>query len=702
VDKPFPAYKGDEPYVFVSYSHRDSLIVFPEIIKIKAQGFNVWYDEGIEAGTEWREELANAIEGAKLVVYFVTGHSVQSENCRKEVNFAVDAGIPIVAIHLEAVELPSGLKLTLSDRQAILKNDMTDEKYQQKLHARIASYLDQASKPVAVAVKKKTKPVVVGIVGLAIVAILSVGLFFYNPQSASDTESNKIVEVADLDASAKMEADELREAVEAMRSIAVLPFVNMTTSEEIGFLADGLSEDILDNLAQVERLKVASRSASFQFAARGVNPSLVGEQLGVGYLLEGSVRQQGETLRITAQLIRTNDGSHVWSKTYERTIAEGFDMQTAVAVSIANIAQSELNFDIYTNYELKQQKEFVDIDPIAVKHYMNAMNELGKLNVGEGGNWDTLTQLLKNAIDVDSSFLLAYTMLAHSANQGHGWGSLSLQTARPAAHFAIDSAIKLDQDNHELQFQLAQIHLYLDLDYARAGSFFAQRAESRPQYPLHHVFLAEIDLREGRASESLRRLATAAAADITKLGAQQAIFFFILSNRQCMAGDCEGALSSSAKAIKLLSGGEAKTLGLTAHINNLLALGRVEEARPLIDEAWRLDGHISPERYIYAFAMIGETAKARDILADSRYEPTHHFYLALGHLSLGDIDKTFAAIEGGIEEHNRLLIISMPVAAWWDPIRDDPRFNEMLALLDAKVTHTEQYLKDHKISPAAQ
>ena len=76
MDKPFPAYKGNDPYVFVSYSHRDSLLVFPEIIKIKAQGFNVWYDEGIEAGTEWREELANAIEGAKLVVYFVTGHSV--------------------------------------------------------------------------------------------------------------------------------------------------------------------------------------------------------------------------------------------------------------------------------------------------------------------------------------------------------------------------------------------------------------------------------------------------------------------------------------------------------------------------------------------------------------------------------------------------------------------------------------------------
>jgi TolB-like protein len=220
------------------------------------------------------------------------------------------------------------LKLTLSDRQAILKYDMTDEKYQQKLHARIASYLAQVPKPAAAVTKKKTSLVVPGLAGLAIVAILSAGAFFYNPQPASDTESNKIEEVVDLDASAKVEADELREAVKAMHSIAVLPFANMTTSEEIGFLADGLSEDILDNLAQDKRLKVASRSASFQYAGRGEDPLLVGEQLGVGYLLEGSVRQQGDTLRITAQLIRTNDGFHVWSKTYERPSTEGFDMQT--------------------------------------------------------------------------------------------------------------------------------------------------------------------------------------------------------------------------------------------------------------------------------------------------------------------------------------------------------------------------------------
>ena len=112
MDRPFPAYKGDEPYVFASYAHKDDLFIYPELTRLNNQGINIWYDEGIEAGTEWREELAGAIRTASLFLYFVTPKSVQSETCRKEVNFAVDQHIPVIAIHVEPTELPDGLSLT--------------------------------------------------------------------------------------------------------------------------------------------------------------------------------------------------------------------------------------------------------------------------------------------------------------------------------------------------------------------------------------------------------------------------------------------------------------------------------------------------------------------------------------------------------------------------------------------------------------
>ena len=143
MDRPFPAYKGNEPYIFVSYSHNDAAVVFQELIWMSDLGFNIWYDEGIEAGSEWREEIANAITNTCLFLYFVSHDSARSENCRKEVNLADRKHIPILAIHLETTDLPGSLDLTLSDRQAVFRYEIPKQEYQQKLQSRISSYLAQ-------------------------------------------------------------------------------------------------------------------------------------------------------------------------------------------------------------------------------------------------------------------------------------------------------------------------------------------------------------------------------------------------------------------------------------------------------------------------------------------------------------------------------------------------------------------------------
>ena len=137
-EQPFPAYDGEEPYVFVSYSHADSSAVFNELTWLNGRGFNIWYDRGIEGGAEWREELGQAILHAGLFLYFVTPDSVQSENCRKELNFAIEENIPVLAVHLEGTELPAGLKLTLSDRQAIFRYELTEQDYQRRLQSSLS------------------------------------------------------------------------------------------------------------------------------------------------------------------------------------------------------------------------------------------------------------------------------------------------------------------------------------------------------------------------------------------------------------------------------------------------------------------------------------------------------------------------------------------------------------------------------------
>jgi hypothetical protein len=117
---PLQAYRGDEPFAFVSYAHEDSDRVFPLLELLVDAGLPVWFDEGINPGNPWRDELARAIDRCGLFLYFVTPASAASRNCQRECGYALDHDKPLLAVHLEETPLPSGLKLSLADQQAIL------------------------------------------------------------------------------------------------------------------------------------------------------------------------------------------------------------------------------------------------------------------------------------------------------------------------------------------------------------------------------------------------------------------------------------------------------------------------------------------------------------------------------------------------------------------------------------------------------
>jgi len=120
LEKPFSAYQGDEPYVFVCYAHEDSQAVFREISWLREQGINIWYDEGISPGSEWPDELAKAIKGCRVFLYFLSPAASASEHCRREVSFALDQSRVALSLHLQPTNLPDGLNLSLGNRQAIL------------------------------------------------------------------------------------------------------------------------------------------------------------------------------------------------------------------------------------------------------------------------------------------------------------------------------------------------------------------------------------------------------------------------------------------------------------------------------------------------------------------------------------------------------------------------------------------------------
>lgn len=138
---PFEAYRGNEPYAFVSYAHADAHLVFPDLAELRRLGVNIWYDEGIDPGNEWPEEIAEALDRSSLFVCYVTPRSVASRNCRNEVHFALNRDKVFIAIYLEDTELPKGLALRMGDIQAVMKYRMDERSYRRKMQIAIRSLI---------------------------------------------------------------------------------------------------------------------------------------------------------------------------------------------------------------------------------------------------------------------------------------------------------------------------------------------------------------------------------------------------------------------------------------------------------------------------------------------------------------------------------------------------------------------------------
>ncbi len=431
--KPFPAYKGDNPYVFVCYAHDDSAMVYPDIEWLHDQGFNVWYDEGISPGTVWRNELADSIEGSNLFLYFVTPQSVDSINCQREVNFGVDHGIPVLAVHLEETDLSSGMDLTLSTIQAILKYELTNHDYRTKLLSGASEHIQRGiagSMPTtrstkslrSVDVQDPPGPERYRIVDLVLdVDTQSVdrdGREIQLPKLSFDvlltlarrapavvstddlmqevwgdvvvndetiTQRIKLLrnalgetgkeshiatvrgrgyrlvgtverldtELGAVAASVKWRVPSVLVATlvivigatwwwngrsetppTAWNSIAVLPFVNMTDDEQTEYFSDGMSEALLNRLAQLPGLRVPSRTSSFYFKDKDLTLPEIARELDVATVLEGSVRRSQDRVRITVQLIDARADTHIWSGEFDRELTDVLAVQDEVAAAV--------------------------------------------------------------------------------------------------------------------------------------------------------------------------------------------------------------------------------------------------------------------------------------------------------------------------------------------------------------------------------
>ena len=202
----------------------------------------------------------------------------------------------------------------------------------------------------------------------------------------------------------KAEAGAAKQAPISEKSIAVLPFVNMSADQDNEYFSDGIAEEILNALAQVKDLKVAGRTSSFQFKGRNQSLTTIANTLGVAHVLEGSVRKQGDKVRITAQLIRAKDGFHQWSETYDGDLSDVFALQERIAQAIAGKLQLTLSG--------AQSQRLVDAgtrNPDAYQLYLQASSIFDHR---DGPHMLEAVQLLEQAIALDANYARAYSRLA--------------------------------------------------------------------------------------------------------------------------------------------------------------------------------------------------------------------------------------------------------------------------------------------------
>ncbi|HEX4631489.1 MAG TPA: FlgO family outer membrane protein, partial [Chthoniobacterales bacterium] len=320
------------------------------------------------------------------------------------------------------------------------------------------------------------------------VALLAIGSWFYFHRST--VRSSEVVGANLINAAPVLE-----------KSIAVLPFENLSANQETGFFTDGVHDQILTNLSKVADLKVISRTSVMQYkVVRARNLREIGRQLGVAHVLEGSVQQSNNRIRVNAQLIDARTDAHLWAQTYDRELADVFAIQSEIAAAIADQLKVQLS---------PQEKAAIAQPPtsdlLAQRLFIQGL-QLVNLASNPDAKQSLLEAipLLEEAIARDPKYLAAYSFL-YTAHVDLYWQGFEHTPARlEMARATIERAAQVNPDAGEVHRARADYAYKAFRDYDRARAELDLARASLPNDPLVYIYAAAIDRRQGRWTESIR------------------------------------------------------------------------------------------------------------------------------------------------------------------------------------------------------
>ena len=246
------------------------------------------------------------------------------------------------------------------------------------------------------------------------------------------------------------------------KSIAVLPFVNMSADPAQEYFSDGIAEELLNRLAQFSDLKVAARTSAFQFKGKNLDIGDIGRRLKVTHVLEGSVRKAGARLRITAQLIDSNSGYHLWSETYDRDASDVFKVQDEIAGAIADALEAKLGGPPTASTPARTA------NPAAYDDYLQGRAFVAKRRIE---NLDKAIAAFDRAIAQDPGYSAAHSGRAYAALLRPLWGATDIAASLMKARSSAEKALKLDPGNAEAYMVRGLVASFSN-DYTAAGANF--------------------------------------------------------------------------------------------------------------------------------------------------------------------------------------------------------------------------------------
>jgi serine/threonine-protein kinase len=446
-------------------------------------------------------------------------------------------------------------------------------------------------------------------------------------------------------------------------SIAVLPFANLSADKENEYFSDGLAEEILIALSQVEGLRVAARSSSFSFKGKNAEMSEIASKLHVANILDGSVRRAGNRVRVTVQLVDAKNGFQLWSERYDRQMEDIFEVQDEIARAIADqlkvtlgagIKPATQNLEAYELY-LKGRHHCSQRSPSSVRLGMKCFQQ---------------------ALELDPGFALAWAGLADCYGILRVYGWISHQEGKPPALAAVTKAVELAPELWEVNISRAIYAFYFVANWREAGPHFQKAIDKNPRSSLAHAYYGIFLALDRRPEEALSHVTLACQLD------PLSPFIYGLSSLSLQtAGQFEPALRLACQSVELqadyLFGNWAKGV-------SLCLLGRNEEAIETLEKVI-----VASRAPLYigllgtAYSRAGRRDDANRLLHEledrgSRGEFIPASSLLSIYAGLGDIPAIRQALSSAQAESTPAFSLTATSTLFLDKFRSDPEINRML------------------------